>query len=51
MADDDNPFGSEFQIISSKMNDNAGDAYPAIGPNSIPPGGQFPGGRNDETPF
>jgi replicative DNA helicase len=51
MADDDNPFGSEFQIISSKMNDNSGDAYPAISPNSIPPGGQFPGGRNDETPF
>jgi len=33
------------------MNDNSGDAYPAISPNSIPPGGQFPGGRNDETPF
>ena len=51
VADDDNPFGSEFQVISSKMNDNSGDAYPAISPNSIPPGGQFPGGRNDETPF
>ena len=51
VADDDNPFADGYQTISSKMNDSAGANFYGEGQISTPPPNQFPGGRNDETPF
>jgi len=49
----DNPFSSDYKVISSKMNEGAGANFygdePALAPTSSNP---FQGsGRNDETPF
>jgi len=50
-TDDDNPYASGYQTISSKMNDTTGANYYDDGQMTTPPANPFPGGRNDETPF
>jgi len=50
-TDDDNPYASGYQTISSKMNDTTGANYYGDGQMTTPPANPFPGGRNDETPF
>jgi len=49
---DDNPFGSGYQVISSKMNESAGGSFYGEGTISTPSNANPLGsGRNDEVPF
>ncbi len=51
VTDDDNPYASGYQTISSKMNDTTGANYYGDGQMTTHPANPFPLGRNDETPF